>query len=1406
MATLLDTPKPVPQYDDLVEKRFSEARQRIRLLDLFSAGLWLLLGSMAYLLAILLLDRYVETPPGAGWAAFGVYLALAGGFLYWSLFRPSRRHINPYFVAKQVEANLANAKNSFVNWVDLHDDEKIDVAIRHAVASRAGKDLKTFDVDRGIERKQVVWLAGFGILGFVLASIVYFLPPLRTKIALLQPEGGNATIFSTQDFRVAVGLKGRIPEVGHPEAARLRIWYNPDDLDAFEDRPLEPSPDDREKWEGFVAARQTRTGFTYQVLAGDAATPKFTLNVRILPVIETYEVHYEYPDYVNQEPKTVSDLNLIGHYGTKVTMTVRTNCVLQSGQIQVNGGETIIPATVSETDPQALVFQFPLEHQGRYRIWFTTVEGEKNTESPNPKMTLLDPMPLFTHFDISYHYPAYLRWKDHDLTDIKAPKIDAIRGTRVVLTAHANRPIREAALRFPEAPKILDGGGVPGKPQSVRFELPPLDRNGEMQLWFSPTTVEKRTDPIKIKITVRPDKAPAVEITKPEKEKVEIELPANAALAVDGFATDDFGVKSMALKMKVIAPVQQELMAKPFREGKDFVRARDKSYPIRVDYKDSQKLPELKTTDGKPFPLAGGEIIEYWLEALDNCDVPPAPHKGESEHKRVKVLPPKKDEQNQQKQDQNRQQEEKQNNENQDKKNDNEERNPNQPPPEGGQKDKPEKKGGEQEKKDPPEKKDDPNNQGQGGEQEKKNDPNNPNPQNEKKENQGGEGQRSEEQTRQDAKDLQDKLDKQKGEQKPGPQNQENQKQENPADAKPEGNGNKQEGGENKQPPKPNQDGGDAGGNKQEGQVEKTPKSEPKGDGKQQPGMNDAGQPKPDPAQAQGGGQSGRGDGKPQGKPEPKGGDGATGQKEKDPGTGKGNGDQKRPDSDPTKPEEQNKVASGGNKPDREQGRGEQKPASSEPQGGQQPPKEVASNKAEKSEKPAENKPAPNPKQGDGAAENKPNVAKKDNGGTDPKSKQEGANKPEGNPNAKQDQTAKAENKPDATPEKKEGGAGGGNEQAKKDPPPKIDPKDLRDLANDLKDPKKREEALKKMQNLAGDKQAREEAQKKFDEMMKNANDQEKKEIADAMKDLEKAIKGNDNGGADKPGPTETAKNDPKQGPGQAKPEPKKENPNAKEGKSGKEGEPKPGPEPGKEEIASNNKANGSPDPKQREPKKGEPKEGEPKNGNPTKEPGKESEPKNGNPPKEPGKEGQPKKVEPKEGEPKINAKEPKELAKEGQPKDKPPEGENKPNEPGKQGPKVMGSKREGDPNNATEETNPLVADKKNQLKAGQMQLDKFKANEKALKEEKKWSDPEWKDFIEGYEKMLNRQKGEITQLEKQGSSRTTGPSALNSSERIKMDERKSGDPLQGGKFVAPPGFGDPYKQFTGDLSGVKKK
>src|SRR5262245_52251845 len=159
MATLLDAPKPTPKVEEYVEKQLTAARRRVRLLDAFLVGLAVAVASLFFSLALLLVDRYVPTPRGLGWAAVVGYVGLAAAFVYFKLFHPARRQINPYFAARQVEQVVPDAKNSLVTFVDFDEDPKLPPSIRTAISQKAARDLKKVDLNRAIENRRIVWLA-----------------------------------------------------------------------------------------------------------------------------------------------------------------------------------------------------------------------------------------------------------------------------------------------------------------------------------------------------------------------------------------------------------------------------------------------------------------------------------------------------------------------------------------------------------------------------------------------------------------------------------------------------------------------------------------------------------------------------------------------------------------------------------------------------------------------------------------------------------------------------------------------------------------------------------------------------------------------------------------------------------------------------------------------------------------------------------------------------------------------------------------------------------------------------------------------------------------------------------------------------------------------------------------------
>ena len=1451
-----------------VEQQYLRAKFQIRLLDIITIGLTILLASIVYLTGIFLVHRAVEIP---SWIRIGEWVFYLLGVLltlYYFLLRPTRRSLNPFYVAKRVESLMENSKNSVINWVDLSDHEEIPLAFRQAIATKATSDLNQIDLDKSFEKKPILWL--MGICGFALSLmlITAFLPPLWTRIELLKPQEGNITVFSGQDVAFVVKLDGRIPKAPAVDAPRIRIRYNPEDPESYEDRFLEPDQEEKKQFAITIPSKHVRQGFYYQILAGNAATPEYQLICKILPLFESFDVQYQFPEYVNQKPEPSSDPNLLGYYGSKVTLLAHTNQDAQSGYIELTGQNAVIPAQLVKDDPRLLKFEFPLEiDQITYRIHFVTKEGQKN-DPPSYRMNLLDPVPSWQNFNLTYRYPAYLRWKVQEVVKQKNPEIEAMRGTNITIQAHANRPIREAHARFPGLSDTLNATPVMGNPSVVEFHLPPLEQDGNLEVWFYPSTNEKMASPKFIPIHVRVDHSPEVVITKPTQ--AEIQLPANGTLEVDGYATDDFGVKSMSLQLEVVSPVGQKLKAKPFRSGKDFMRQSDRSFPTKLEYKDSISLEKLQKDTGEEYPAREGIVIEYWLEATDNCDVP-GPNKGISKKQRIRVLAPLKQEQQkkQQQQQQNRKQEEQQQQQNQDQQNENEKRDPKQPQPKQEQ-DQNQQGNPDQNQQGNPDKNQqgnpDKNQQGNPDKNQQgnpdKNQQGNPdkNQQGNPDKNSSNPNQRKDNDLDKKADELNKNYEKQKQEEKgtnkEGPSNDSNQQQ-NPGENKKENpsDSNKQEKGTNKQPPS-NGNQSNSSSNKDQGKIEEPDRSREKNMGNGSSSDQANGQSKKDPLDGLGGSDR-------QGKEKPKSSDSKennpkgnnpkeSNPKEnnpkgnnpkdmnkkgnnsnpekknevKEPGQEKGSGEKQNKEqqsSDPNKKSENNQGSSGNQqdknmppgspKPDGKQDRGKNKssptstPDPNNPSNNPESNPPVSKDKPEKSESPSKDKPTPT---GNGSSNSKSKEEpKKDmnngkSGNNDPVGKNKPETKEKIDPKKSNSAGNNSEKKKENVQPGKEKGDSASSDENQKNPEnvknqnggdeskeDKFDSNKMKQLAKDLADPNKRQQAKDELEKLAQDKKAREQAEKKLKEMLNKATPEEKKDLEETAKNLRKAVEKNEQGGTTKPAPKEDNIA------GGDKNNPQNQSNSSNQGNSSKA---KPN--------SSDNKNNAKSDPGQNKENPGKTKEnGGKKGGNSSDNPIKKGPGDSNNPSNQPNKEGtnpmnpnknqtpdKTQKPMPKDG----NSTNP---AGKNKKNDSVPEGKEKSTPPGE---KSGGGKRNDSELLPSKEDPPELADLKNKQRGGELQLEKFKQDGEKIRKANNYTKEQWDDFLKSYEQSLKNRNETLKEMQKQFS-RSSGSSSLNGSESIKLKPMKGQDPLRNSKFSPPPDFSDSYNKFTKEVSGSKK-
>lgn len=411
MATDLEQkPKAAtPKFESFVEQQIGRVRGRVRAQDAGKALLLFLIFTLAYGLGMALADRAWELSPLLRLTAFGVFALVVGVLVGWTLLCLIRR-VNPYYAARQLEQTLPDAKNSLVNWLDLRD-EKLPPVIHNALGLRAARDLKKADPEQAVNAGPT-WILGGILGGLLLALLVLFIMgpqqfaslmnrtffpfregriDTRTRIILLVPEAGNATVPPNRAIAFRARIDGPVPAVNQEGAPKILWRYNV--TDPFVAQPLDKELDDAWTWT-MPADEVINGGFWYKLTAGDTATPEYQVRVSAIPQVRALDVSYHYRPFERKAedriryPKAVFS-KLHARLGTEVTLQVQTNCDVREGHLQIDWekkGRVDLPAQVLPDDLGTMLFpKFVLEAPGAFRIVFTSRDAKTNIDqSPYP--------------------------------------------------------------------------------------------------------------------------------------------------------------------------------------------------------------------------------------------------------------------------------------------------------------------------------------------------------------------------------------------------------------------------------------------------------------------------------------------------------------------------------------------------------------------------------------------------------------------------------------------------------------------------------------------------------------------------------------------------------------------------------------------------------------------------------------------------------------------------------------------------------------------------------------------------------------------------------------------------------------------------------------------------------------
>jgi hypothetical protein len=472
---------PTTKYDALVASQLAQAENRIRLLDLTAGLLGLVALALAYVVAMILFDSKLLLTQHVRQLSLYVFLIGSAVYLYFAVLRPLRLRVNPYYAARQVERQLPHAKNSIVNWVDLHQ-QPLPPAIRGALGQRAAKDLSRVDLDRAISGRRAAWMGGLAGL-FALAFIAAFLllgpaPFLsllkrtfnpfeqvgvstRTQLTILKPEGGNATVTVGRGIDFVVEVNGKVPDPKAPDAVKLLYRY--DEGDPWLERPLIQEPS--REWTASLSNIEVKNGFWYKITGGDAVTEEYRVSVRAAPAILDFLAAYHYRPYVSRADELSRERDLKALRGTEVLLHVTTNRTLRDGRLNFEGKAKFVQGEVDPKDPHILLVRFVLDEDGQYRLYFTSTENEAYIDPVSYTVTAIPDQPPVVELtkpgeDARLPADALLHLEGKASDDIGVREL--VLRMRVI----AGPKLREQPYRDGDKLRLADGG----HPRQVEYK------------------------------------------------------------------------------------------------------------------------------------------------------------------------------------------------------------------------------------------------------------------------------------------------------------------------------------------------------------------------------------------------------------------------------------------------------------------------------------------------------------------------------------------------------------------------------------------------------------------------------------------------------------------------------------------------------------------------------------------------------------------------------------------------------------------------------------------------------------------------------------------------------------------------------------------------------------------------
>jgi len=367
-----------PESELFIEYALRRTKGRVKVIGFVHAALLILAAVVLYVLGAVVADHVsgglaTGTRAAARWVLAACVTGLAG----WMIVAPLLRRINDLYVARMIERAHPEFRNDLTVALELRKTDGAQPGILAALWRRATHELADSEFEQAVStrllRTSGIMLAAAAAV-FVLYAAVSPKPvlpsllrvfgndslaaPTRTQITDISPPDGE-TVMTAQDVAFAATIV-------NADTARVELRAG-ESLETLAMAELlnEPPPGAGRRFGVTWRARSSTAGVVFRVVAGDAASAWFALDVLPVPVIRRQTALVHWPAYTGRGDRE-SDGPVEALEGSVVDVQAEINLPLDRATLRLARGDVLRLAV----DGNVMSGPFTVKGDDKYRVEF----------------------------------------------------------------------------------------------------------------------------------------------------------------------------------------------------------------------------------------------------------------------------------------------------------------------------------------------------------------------------------------------------------------------------------------------------------------------------------------------------------------------------------------------------------------------------------------------------------------------------------------------------------------------------------------------------------------------------------------------------------------------------------------------------------------------------------------------------------------------------------------------------------------------------------------------------------------------------------------------------------------------------------------------------------------------------